>query len=194
MKKALFFLILSLVAAGLGYAAFQWQESHKTVLQENHGLPGGNFRLNGPDGPVSLSDFEGQPALIYFGYSYCPDICPTSLSVMAAAMNQLEAKGVEVQGIFISFDPERDSPETLKAYAPFFHPNIIGLTSDQYRILEVATRYGAYYQKVEREEGKDYLIDHTSRIYIIDQQGKLAALAPHGATPDEVVSKVLALL
>ncbi len=194
MKKIIVYLFLGLIAVGLGYASFQWQHNHKNILQQNHGLPGGPFTLAGPDGSVSLSDFKGKPVLIYFGYAYCPDVCPTSLAIMATAMQQLDVSGVEVAGIFISVDPERDTPETLKTYAPFFHPNIVGLTSDKHRILEVATRYGSYYKKVERGDGKEYLVDHTSRTYVVDSEGELAAIVSHGSPPEEVVAQVMAVL
>ncbi len=186
--KPLVIVALAFLAAYAGGMAWRWQEENRQIVAEYSGYTGGDFTLKSAEGEVSLHDFEGRVVLIYFGYTYCPDVCPTSLSVMGQAMKQLEDRA-NVKGLFISFDPERDTMEKLKAYAPFFHPEITGLTSSAPRILEVSTRYGAYYKKVERGE-QDYLIDHTSRIYIIDKEGKLGGVVNHGATPQDVVERV----
>ena len=183
---------LAFLAAYAGGNAYRWQLEIKRIVAEYAGYTAGDFTLQGAEGEVSLHDFEGRIVLIYFGYTYCPDVCPTSLSVMGQAMQLLEDKA-NVKGLFISFDPERDTLDKLNAYAPFFHPEITGLTSSAPRILEVTTRYGVYYKKVERED-KDYLVDHTSRIYIIDEQGKLAGVVGHGATPQDLVERVERLL
>ena len=190
--KPLIVVALAFVAAFAGAKAYRWQLDNKQIMAEYAGYTGGDFTLQSADGDVSLHDFEGRVVLIYFGYTYCPDVCPTSLAVMGQAMKQLEGQ-TDVKGLLISFDPERDSLDKLKAYAPFFHPEISGLTSSAPRILEVSTRYGAYYKKIERDE-KDYLIDHTSRIYIIDQKGKLVGVVGHGATPQDIVERVERLL
>lgn len=183
---------LAILGAYAGGWAYRWQQDNQNIVSEYSGYTGGDFTLQAAEGDVSLHDYEGRVVLLYFGYSYCPDVCPTSLSIMGEAMRQLEGEH-PVKGIFISVDPDRDTPEKLKAYAPFFHPEIIGIVADQHRILEVSTRYGAYYKKIERGE-KDYLMDHTSRIYVIDQQGKLAGVVNHGATPQEVAERVRKLI
>ncbi len=190
--KALMVVGLAFLAAYGGAKVYRWQLENKQIAAEYAGYTGGDFTLQSPAGGVSLHDYQGRVVLIYFGYTYCPDVCPTSLSVMGQAMKLLEGQA-DVKGLFISFDPERDTLEKLKAYAPFFHPEITGLTSSAPRILEVSTRYGVYYKKVERAE-KDYLVDHTSRIYIIDQEGKLAGVVNHGATPQDIVERVERLL
>ncbi|MCW8983370.1 MAG: SCO family protein, partial [Gammaproteobacteria bacterium] len=106
--------------------------SENSLLQQQSLKKGGGFTLQSVDGPVSLNDFKGKAVLIYFGYTWCPDICPTNLALMSAAFGDLEDKNPElmkqIQGIFISVDPERDSPERLKEYTNFFHENIIGIT------------------------------------------------------------------
>jgi protein SCO1/2 len=190
--KALMVVGLAFLAAYGGAKVYRWQLENRQIAAEYAGYTGGDFTLQSPTGEVSLHDYQGRVVLIYFGYTYCPDVCPTSLSVMGQAMKLLEDK-TDVKGLFISFDPERDTLEKLKAYAPFFHPEITGLRSSTPRILEVSTRYGVYYKKVERAE-KDYLVDHTSRIYIIDQEGKLAGVVNHGATPQDIVERVERLL
>lgn len=191
--KILIVLVLAFAAAYAGSRAFQWQQDNKRIMAEYAGYTAGDFTLQSPEGEVSLHDYKGRVVLIYFGYTYCPDVCPTSLAVMGQAMKELEPE-TRAKGLFISIDPERDTLEQLKLYAPFFHPEITGLRGSDAHTLEVATRYGTYYQKVEREEGKDYLMDHTSRIFIIDKNGELAGVARHGSTPQEIVEKVRRLL
>lgn len=183
---------MAFVTAYAGGKAYRWQQENEQIMAEYAGYAGGNFTLQSAGGRVSLHDFEGRVVLVYFGYTYCPDVCPTSLAVMGAAIKLLENEA-NVKGLLISFDPERDTLDRLKSYAPFFHPEITGLTASAPRILEVSTRYGVYYKKVERD-GKDYLMDHTSRIYIIDQQGKLAGVVNHSVTPLEVAERVRKLL
>ena len=181
------------MAAYAGGWAYRWQQDKLKTQAEYAAYPGGDFTLQSADGEVSLHDFAGRVVLLYFGYSYCPDVCPTSLAVMGEAMRQLEQEH-PVKGLLISVDPERDTPEKLKTYATFFHPEMTGIVTDKHRTLDVATRYGTYYQKVERAENNDYLMDHTSRIYIIDQNGELAGVAPHGSTPQEIIERVRKLI
>lgn len=184
---------LAFLGAFAGGHAYRWQQDNQNIAAEYSAYTGGDFTLQAAQGDVSLHDFSGRVVLLYFGYTYCPDVCPTSLALMGEAMRQLENEH-NVKGLLISIDPERDTPEKLKEYAPFFHPEITGIVTDEHRTLEVATRYGAYYKKAEREEGKEYLVDHTSRIYLIDQQGKLAGVINHGATAQEIVERVRKLI
>lgn len=190
--KGLAVIILAFSAAYLGGWAYRAQQQNKLISAQNSGYTAGGFTLLSAAGERSLSDYAGRVVLVYFGYTYCPDVCPTSLATMAEAMRQLEGEHA-VKGLLISIDPERDTPEKLNAYAPFFHPQITGLTSSGPRILEVATRYGVYFKKVERED-KEYLMDHTSKIYVIDQQGTLAGVLGHGVTPGDIVERVRRLL
>ncbi len=193
LVKPTLFVGLLFLAAYAGGWAYRWQQDNQNIMAEYNAYPGGDFTLQSADGAVSLHDYTGRVVLLYFGYSYCPDVCPTSLAIMGEAMRQLEEEH-PVKGLLISVDPERDTPDKLKTYTAFFHPEMTGIVMDKHRTLEVATRYGAFYQKVERPEDNDYLMDHTSRIYVIDQEGKLAGAIPHGATPQEIVERVRKLL
>ncbi len=190
--KLLIVIGLAFVAAFAGAKAYRWQQQNQRIIAEYAGYTAGDFTLQGIDGDVSLHDFKGRVVLIYFGYSFCPDVCPTSLALMGEAMRLLEGEA-DVKGLLISVDPERDTPEKLEEYAKFFHPEMSGLTASPPRILEVSTRYNAYYKKVERE-GQDYLVDHTSRTYLIDQEGKLAGVFRHATPPEEIVERVSGVL
>lgn len=156
---------------------------------------GGDFVLESADGPVALADFRGKVVLVYFGYTFCPDICPTSLALIAQALNGLGGDELErVQAIFISVDPERDTPERLARYTAFFHPRIIGATGEPAEIAEIAARYGAAYRKVEGESAGGYLVDHTSTTAVVAADGTLAAILPHGTPPPDIITAIHAQL
>ena len=133
---------------------------------------GGDFTLQSGDKTIKLSDYEGKVVLVYFGYASCPDVCPTSLAMLGAGLRQLTAEEVaQVQGIFISVDPERDQGEKLQQYAEHFHPNFIGATSTLPELRKIARQYGAFFEKSETQSAMGYLVDHTSKSYVIGRDG-----------------------
>ncbi|MDG2066728.1 MAG: SCO family protein, partial [SAR324 cluster bacterium] len=147
-------LLLLLLAVVLGSASNAQEaatggvsgvEKEPLRIYENRG---GDFELTGPDGKgISSESFRGKVILIYFGYTYCPDVCPMSLSHLKVGMLELEEQAKEVQVLFVSIDPERDTPEKLKEYVPYFHPDFIGLTGSVNDVAEVAKQYGSHYFK-----------------------------------------------
>ena len=153
---------------------------------------GGDFTLNEKDGkPASLSDYRGKVVIMYFGYTSCPDFCPTSLAVIGSAMKSLsEKEQEELQGLFISVDPERDNGERLKKYAKYFHDIFDGITGTPEEIQTVARQYGSYFNKVDSDSALTYLVDHTSTTYIIGRDGKFVKTLPHGATAAEVAEGI----
>jgi len=158
-------------------------------------MPGGDFSLQSINGPVKLSDFKGKVVLIYFGYSYCPDICPTALSLTGAALQQMDAEQLaQVQSLFISVDPARDDVARLDEYAHFFHPSIIGLTGSKAEIDDITRRYGAYYKIVDNGSATDYPVDHSSQIVVVGKDGKIKAVIPHGTAPAEMIKTISAYL
>ena len=153
---------------------------------------GGDFTLSEKGAaPVSLSDYRGKVVVMYFGFASCPDVCPTSLAVIGSAMKKLSEKELaNVQGIFISVDPERDNGEKLKEYAQYFHKNFVGITGTPEEVAKVARQYGAYYAKVDSDSALNYLVDHTSTTYIIGRDVQFVASRPHGASADEVLAGI----
>lgn len=151
---------------------------------------GGDFTLQSADGPVSLRDFRGKLVLIYFGYTFCPDVCPTSLASTAAGLKRLSAAELDkVVTLFVSVDTERDTPAMLKEYAAFFHPSIIGVTGEKAAVAEIAGRYGVIYARQNlTASGEAYVIDHTSETYVIDAAGTLREKIPHAAPADQVAA------
>ena len=148
---------------------------------------GGEFSINTLDGRISLSDMRGKVVVLYFGYMLCPDICPTSLGFTAVALNQLsDTERAQVQTVFVSVDPDRDSLERLKDYASYFHPSMIGGTDTQENIDAMVAQYGASYRKVDTDTSLGYLVDHSATLYVIDREGKLFKNLPHGIEPSKI--------
>lgn len=138
---------------------------------------GGDFTLKGPGGkPVSLSDYRGKLVLLYFGYTSCPDICPSSLSIMQRTMRGLGEQANEVQGIFVTVDPERDGGKRLQDYAGYFYPDFIGLEGSATETRKAAKLWNVSYQREESTSAAGYLISHSDYIYLLDREGELAAL------------------
>lgn len=169
------------------------------LQQQGTGLlpgSGGQFTLQSEMGAVSLSDFKDKVVAIYFGYMSCPDICPTSLWNLSEAVKLLKPEqAARIQGIFISLDPERDSPHALGLFARGFNKAFIGLTDSKAVLDKVARQYSVVYKKVPlADSAMGYVIDHSSVIYLIDQQGILQYFIPHNATPEEIKGDLEKLL
>lgn len=156
---------------------------------------GGDFSLESSEGPFHLKDLRGKVVLIYFGYTFCPDICPTNLAMMAQALNALSAEELQrVQGVFVSVDPERDSLEHLAAYTDHFHPAIIGVTGSPEELARIAKQYGAAYRKVEGESEGGYLVDHSSNTFVVAPDGSLNTTLPHATPPQKILEVTRKLL
>ena len=154
---------------------------------------GGPFSLIDHTGKrVTDADFRGKYMLVYFGFTFCPDVCPAGLQLMGAALDAVGAKASRVTPLFITVDPERDTPEQLARYVPSFHPRLIGLTGSLPEIQAVAKAYRVYYQKVKDERSSaPYTMDHTSIIYLMDPQGGFVTHFTH-ATPLATIVAALA--
>jgi cytochrome oxidase Cu insertion factor (SCO1/SenC/PrrC family) len=173
-------LCLLLAAGGLGYLFRDFLLAHFNPAGVTSGtaLVGGPFSLTDQDGKRrSDADFRGKLMLIYFGYTYCPDVCPTTLATMTEALDKLGAKAAEVQPLFITIDPGRDTPEVMKRYVANFYPGLLGLTGSPAEIAAVARAYRVYYAKAENgAAGNDYLMDHSGFIYLMGPDGKYLTL------------------
>ncbi len=183
-----------IVLAGRHYLAGPDPAGQTTARSEGT-LPtiGGPFTLVDHNGhTVTDAAFRGRFMLVFFGYTYCPDVCPTSLSTVAAALDLLGEKADQIVPMFISIDPERDTPEALKAFVGHFHPSLVGLTGTLDQIVPVAKAYRVYYAKV-REEGAaedDYLVDHTAITYLMDRDGQFATHFSHNTDPAVMAEKL----
>lgn len=154
-------------------------------------LVGGPFELTNQDGKrVTNQDFLGKFMLVFFGYTYCPDVCPTELQVMSAALDKMGADADRIQPIFISIDPGRDTPEVMKQYVENFNPRLIGLTGSPEDIARVAAAYRVYYSKQKPKDGSDYLMDHSSIIYFMGPDGKFIRHFSYVTDVDKLVDQI----
>lgn len=193
MSERVLVIIAGLLAAlVLGLALFWAPEMPERALPRAAIAAGGDFTLESAGGPVSLKDYRGKLVLVYFGYTFCPDICPTSLAATAEGLKQLKPEeAARVAMIFISVDPERDTPARLKEYVEFFHPNLVGVTGTPENLAEIAKRYGVFYarQKVETAGG-GYVVDHSADTYVVGPDGQLLSKIAHATPPDQVVAEI----
>ncbi|ALJ34721.1 SCO family protein [Azospirillum brasilense] len=173
------------IAAGIAW----WQVDNASSTVQSSVPIGGPFTLTDQDGKtVTDAEYRGKYLLIYFGYTYCPDVCPTELGTMARAMDLLGVQADKVQPMFISVDPERDTVAHLKDYVGLFHPNLVGLTGTPEQVKAAAKAYRVYYAKAPQEGGKpeDYLMDHSSFLYLVGPDGRFLGVYPAGTTADRV--------
>ncbi len=158
---------------------------------------GGPFTLvNGAGETVTESSFPGQYLLMYFGYTYCPDVCPSSLYAMSLALQDLEPALVDkIQPLFITVDPERDTQAMVADYAAAFHPKLIGLTGTSEQVTAAARAWRVYYQRVDMPDSAvGYLIDHSAFLYLMRPDGGLATFFRHGDQPDAIAAGLRAAL
>jgi len=192
MKRIIFIAIAALgfvIAATIGryYLMSAHDGERATAI-------GGPFELTDHTGKtVTDKDFRGKYMLVYFGYTYCPDVCPTSLAIIADALDQLTPAQLEkVVPIFISVDPDRDTVQALADFVPNFHDKLVGLTGTPEQIKAVGRAYKAYFAKVNEDDPDgNYLMDHSSFTYLMGPDGKYVTHFSHG-TPPEVMAKRLA--
>lgn len=152
---------------------------------------GGDFTLVDQSGITRhAADFRGKLMLVYFGYSYCPDACPTALQDMSAAIDGLGEKGGEVQPIFITVDPARDTVQQLKLYAENFHPRLLALTGTPEQIAAAARAFRVYYEKSNASGDGDYLMDHSSFIYLMGRDGRYISHFAPGVTPEQMAAAI----
>ncbi len=153
---------------------------------------GGAFALKDQTGRIRTdADFRGQLMLVYFGFTYCPDICPTDLQQIGLAMDQLGDDAKNVQPLFVTLDPERDTVEHLAQYVPLFHPKLLGLTGNVEAIQQAADAYRVYYKRVVNgPRPDDYTVDHSAFIYLIDRDGKYLGFFPPGTDAAKMVEMI----
>lgn len=190
MSERLLMVVAGLLALVLAGVALFWEpEMPERPIPRIEMAAGGDFSLQSAGGPVTLQDFRGKLVLVYFGYTYCPDICPTSLAATAGGLNLLSPEELaKVAMIFISVDPKRDTPARLKEYVEFFHPAIVGATGTPENIAEIAKRYGVFYAEQQVETaGGGYVVDHSSDTFVVAPDGRLVAKIAHETPPDQVV-------
>ena len=198
LARSLLVFALGLSVLLLGFALWQWQSSEspvQVVRSSGTAAIGGPFELVDQAGQTrSSAEFLGRPLLIYFGYTYCPDICPTSLLAMSQGLDLLAerepALAAPVVPLFITVDPARDTVETMAAYAEHFHERLVALTGSDEQVAAAAKAYRVYYRKAESDSASDYLVDHSGFIYLMDTEGAYLTHLTHDATPEQIAERL----
>jgi protein SCO1/2 len=182
--------------AGAAILLLTTPQGGQPVESSGTALIGGPFSLVGTDGkPVTERDFRGRYMLIFFGFTHCPDICPAELQVIAQALDQLGDKAKRVVPIFITLDPERDTPEAMANYVKSFGGNFVGLTGSPEQIAAAAKAYRVSYSKVENNDSPgDYSVDHSALVYLMDPEGRYVTHFSYGLSAEQMAEKLGKLL
>lgn len=162
------------IVAAAGLVAYALMSTPRGQRSTGEALVGGPFTMVKHTGEtVTEKSFAGKPMLLFFGFTFCPDVCPTELQVMAEALRQLGDRGSDIQPIFVTTDPDRDTPTVMASYVAAFGDQFVGLTGTPEQVKQIATAYRVFYQRVENKDAPDaYLMDHSSIIYLMDGNGK----------------------
>ncbi|MGM0561432.1 MAG: SCO family protein [Pseudomonadota bacterium] len=200
LKRALVIFVTGFILLLLGLAAAWYLREPSPAPQDRiesnssgEARIGGPFELTDQNGEMRRArQFAGEYMLIYFGFTFCPDVCPTALTNMTQALDMLDeeapAKAEQVVPIFITVDPERDTVEEMASYAQHFHPDLVALTGTKDQIAAAAKKYRVYYEKVEDASESDYLVDHSSYIYLMGPEGEYLTHFTHQTPADELAS------
>lgn len=185
MMRSILVGILVLMAAGIGWLTFDW---YRTT---NSGEPyGGAFTAVDYDNkPITEAAFRGHPTVVFFGFTHCPEVCPTTLYEMNGWLAKLGGEGKDIRAYFVSIDPERDTPELLKSYVSNVSDRIVGITGEPDKIAAMAKAFGIFARRVEIEGG-DYTMDHTASVLLLDRAGAFAGTIAYGENPDTAIEKL----
>ncbi len=152
---------------------------------------GGAFELVDQNGkPFTEKNLKGKYSLIYFGYTYCPDVCPTELQTMTQALEMLGPMASRIRPVMISVDPERDTPEVLKEYLTNFYPGFVGLTGTPEQVRKAGQAYRVFYRKTDEKSASDYLMDHSSIVYLMDPKGRYLKHFAYGTSPEKMADGI----
>lgn len=185
MMRSILIGILVVMAAGVAYMTFDWYR--QTSSGDAYGGPFTLVDHNGAE--ITEQALRGHPSAVFFGFTHCPEVCPTTLFEMDGWLNTLGDEGKEIRAFFVSVDPERDTPELMEAYVTNVSSRITGITGDPDAIAEMARSFGIYSRKVELEGG-DYTMDHTASILLLDRNGAFSGTIAYGENPDTALAKL----
>ncbi len=195
MNRRLIYVVLAIIVLLIGAAVYEFAKPatfYGSRIEPPKPMP--DFTLQSVSGPVTLSDFRGKYVVLYFGYTSCPDICPTISAALKAALNKL-GLDAQVQVIFVSVDYKRDTPEKVSNYMQNFRPDFIGLTGAQGEIDQVTQEFGIYYKLNDPDPATGaYLVDHTATILVLDRDGALVMTWSYDQQPNEIASDLQILL
>ena len=185
MMRSILVGILVLMAAGVGWLTFDWYRA------KNSGEPfGAPFTLVDQSGAeITQAAFRGHPSAVFFGFTHCPEVCPTTLFEMDGWLKKLGDEGKDIRAYFVSIDPERDTIDVMKSYVGNVSDRIIGITGEPEKVQAMAKSFGIFSRKVELEGG-DYTMDHTASILLLDGSGDFAGTIAYGENPEAALAKL----
>jgi protein SCO1/2 len=185
MMRSILIGILVLMVAGIGWLTFDWYRS-----QNARGPYGAPFTLVDQKGQeITEAAFRGQPSAVFFGFTHCPEVCPTTLFELDGWLKGLGEEGKDIRAYFVSIDPERDRPEIMDAYVSNVSDRITGITGEPAKVAAMAKSFGIYARKVDLEGG-DYTMDHTASILLLDGGGDFAGTIAYEENPDVALKKL----
>ncbi|MGO1119123.1 SCO family protein [Rhodovibrionaceae bacterium A322] len=199
--RAILILSVGLLVLAIGMASWWYMGGNQQVARYSEGTSTGAASIGGPftlvdqNGQTQTPDsYKGGYMLVYFGYTYCPDVCPTGLQNMTLALDDLTKENPDqadrITPIFITVDPERDTVEELNTYASHFHERLVALTGSMDQVSEAAKNYRVFFQKVQDESSGEYLMDHSSFIFLMDPEGTYITHYTHLTPPDEMAKSL----
>jgi protein SCO1/2 len=186
-----------LMGALAAYAAFRLNEPDRSfqAVDITGAEWGKGFELTDHHGVRrTLADFRGKAVMLFFGYTYCPDMCPTTMALLAGALQRMGDGARDVQVLFVTIDPKRDTPQVLGQYLPAFHPTFLGLYADAETTARTVREFKGYYRAQPPDEHGGYTVDHTGQVYVFDPQGRLRLFIKPDASPDSIVHDLRLLL
>jgi cytochrome oxidase Cu insertion factor (SCO1/SenC/PrrC family) len=193
------YVLIALVLAGLG-GVLWWRGEAPRLSDIGVAIPGG-VSMGGPftlvntaGETVTEASFRGRWMLLYFGFTFCPDVCPTDLQTISAALDKLGPLGQRVVPVFVTIDPERDTPAVLGEYTKLFDERLVGLTGSKEQVAAAAKAYRVYYARAKSRDSSDYLMDHSAFIYLVGPDGGFRALFRHGMSVQELTDGLKARL
>lgn len=189
MMRSILVGILVLMAAGIGWLTFNFYQERYSG--EPFGAP---FTLVDQNGaPITEAAFRAQPSVVFFGFTHCPEVCPTTLFELSGWLKTLGDDGKNLHAYFVSIDPARDTPEVMKAYVSNFSDRITGISGDPDKVYAMAKSFGIYWKKVDTGDG-DYTMDHTASIYLLDRDARLTGTVDYKETQETALAKIRRLI
>lgn len=185
MMRSILVAILVVAAAVVGWLTFDWYRTQHVARSF-----GDAFTLvQGDGGEITEAAFRGKPSVLFFGFTHCPEVCPTTLFEIDGWLNQLGDEGKDIRAFFVTIDPERDTPEMVGSYVGNVSDRIVGISGEPDKVFAMAKSFGIYWKKVELEGG-DYTMDHTASILLLNRQGDFAGTIAYGENPDNAIAKL----
>lgn len=193
--RIVLWIAIAAFAGLLGWLTFEMSRTSETIAEGPFGVP---FELVAQDGrPITQAAFTGKPTALFFGFTHCPEVCPTTLYELNGWMEKTDPDGTKLQGYLVTVDPERDTPELLDQYISNVSSRITGIAGPPEKVLEMVKGFRVYVRKVPLDENEpegDYTVDHTASVFLLDENGRFRGTISYGENPDVAVEKLQNLI